>query len=341
MYITRFIGNMFFFLFYILILFWAGMRRLVNEKASVPMTLMYITAILLCVQLIFQTFIVAVSGELPKTAIRDSITAILSYSIPLIMFSFIPNVIRWIPSGSVRKHKTIPILPCDPKASKHDIHYAMDMSIIQCYTSGRFYQNVSLYTLFYIFTTALLYPLDPSLSTFIRGDLQKLKHRNDIKKPAAMLQNTLEKLFYAALYHASVILTVSVSAISITGMPYPYNSAGSAYNHGLLFAFLLPLGKLLIEFKYRSDEMDFYGVFYDTFMTFFRIMIPLIFVTKIEQIKQLLGFIMFFDPTHPIPTWMVYVFILVVLLIFTMIIRQIAPSSDPSPKTSPSESQIE
>lgn len=246
-----------------------------------------------------------------------------------------------VPSKFVRKHAPVPILPTSKQLNK--IHYSFDLSIIQCYTSGRFYQNVLLYAVLYLFTTGLLYEVDPSLTKFIRGDFAALTHRNDIKQPAAVFQGEFEKLMYAILYHVCVLCTISISALSITGMPPPYNSSSSTFNHGLLFAFLLPLGKLLVEFKYRYNEMDFYGVFYDVFGTFFRIMFPLLLVTKMNQISSLISFFMFFDPSHTLPNWIVYIIVLVGILIIAMILRQIIPTRQLSHHTSkhPSDSQIE
>jgi divalent metal cation (Fe/Co/Zn/Cd) transporter len=104
MFLTRFIGNVFFFIFYFLIILWAGIRRLVNEDANIPGTLLYIATILISLQSIFLLYLNAVSGELPMTALKDSITTVLSYWVPLVIFSYLPNCINLIPSDSVRIH---------------------------------------------------------------------------------------------------------------------------------------------------------------------------------------------------------------------------------------------
>jgi hypothetical protein len=136
-YLTRFLGNVFFFLFYILIILWAGMRKLSNDNVSIPITLSYILLILTLIQGIFITYIGAISGKIPDSSIKDSITAVLSIFIPLLIIGFSPNVLNLIPSGFVRRHKDIPILP--QSTTTQGNKYSMDFSTIGCYTSGRFW----------------------------------------------------------------------------------------------------------------------------------------------------------------------------------------------------------
>ena len=83
------------------------------------------------------SYIGAVSGEVPENGPKDSITAVLSVMLPLIIIGFSPNIINLIPSGFVRKHKDVPILP-ESTATK-GLKYSMDFSTISCYTSGRFW----------------------------------------------------------------------------------------------------------------------------------------------------------------------------------------------------------
>lgn len=103
-FITRFIGNMFFFIFYFLIILWAGIRRLVNEDANIPGSLLYIGTILVSIQVIFLLYLNATSGSVSSDAVVDSITTVLSYWLPLAMFSYLPNIINLIPSYLVRIH---------------------------------------------------------------------------------------------------------------------------------------------------------------------------------------------------------------------------------------------
>lgn len=331
MYITRFIGNMFFFIFYTVLLLWAGMRRLVNDKCSIPMILSYMSTILLSVQLIFLFYISAISGELPSSAITDSLTAILSYMVPLLLFSFTPSIFDMIPSSFVRQYLDIPLLAEKPVTSD-SIQYSTDLSIMKCYTSGEFFKNSIMFAVLYAFFTYAFYPLDPTLTKFTRSDVESLKHRKDVPKPPSLNQSMTEKHIQASLYHIITIFTVCISAISITGMPKGYNDPNKAFYHALLFACVLPLGKLLIEFKYASQFMNFYSVFYDFIFTILRIMIPITIVTRFEDIKGMIAYFIYMDSTKPIPSWMIYTGIIITTLLLTLLLRVSHPAKDSDTK---------
>ena len=324
-YVTRFLGNVFFFLFYLIIVFWAGMRKLSNDNVSTPITLSYILMILLFVQVIFMSYVGSVSGKIPETGLKDSVSVVLSTMIPLLIISFSPNFVNLIPSGFVRRHKDIPILPESP--APKGLKYSMDFSTIGCYTSGRFWQNSFLFILMYVFLTFAFTPLDPTLTTFVRSDKENLKHRDDLKQPAIFNQSFVQKGGLALVYHAVVALVIIISSVSITGMPKPYNNSTQMFNSALLFSFLLPLGKLLIDFKYRADDgtMDFYGSFWDYFGTIFRIMIPISILTYLNRINSIISFILYFDSNKPIPKWLLYLTIILLFLAFALIMRSITP----------------
>jgi hypothetical protein len=122
MFITRFLGNFFFALFYVLIIMWAGMRKIVNDQCSIPIVLSYIGFILFALQGIFLFYVKAVSGEFPETGAADSIRCVLSYGIPLVIFGFSPNLLYKLLNGveAVRRHKAVPILPT-PETSDEPI----------------------------------------------------------------------------------------------------------------------------------------------------------------------------------------------------------------------------
>lgn len=328
MYITRFLGNVALFIFYFSLMMWAGARKLVNENSSIPMNILYITFMFILVQVILLTYLTAVSGEFPESGVKDSSSVVLGYMIPLILFSFIPNLTSLIPSDFVRRHQQVPILPTN--SNTNPIQYSFDLDILNTYLKGRFWQNSAFFVVLYIFFTYAFYPLDPSITTFIRDDLKKLQHRADIQKPAAFYQSATEKLFNAIVYHGLTMLIVIISSISITALPKPYDKPSGMFNNALLFSSLLAFGKFIVELKYRSNEMDFYGTFYDLLFTILRIMIPIGILTNMDRVMQLLSFLIYFDSNHALPEWMTYTFVAGLCLLLICIVRATHPPSQQS-----------
>jgi hypothetical protein len=171
-------------------------------------------------------------------------------------------------------------------------------------------------------------PLDPAFSKFIRGDYDQLKHRKDIKQPAARAQSFFEKGTYGLLYHALVVLTVIVSSVTILTLPKPYASGIQAQNHAFFFASLLPLGKLLISLKYMSKDLDFYGPFWDFILTIIRITLPMTILTKLDTVNSFLSYLLYFDSSKPLPNWITYSVITLFILIFALIIRAVTPNKN-------------
>lgn len=110
-YITRFIGNTTLFIVYSMIILWSGLRRFSNDNVSIPNTLLYMFFILTMFQVLLLSYMFAVSGNVPMIPLLQSMNTVIFYMIPLCIIAFMPNIIQLIPSGSVRKHKDIPILP--------------------------------------------------------------------------------------------------------------------------------------------------------------------------------------------------------------------------------------
>ena len=133
------------------------------------------------------------------------------------------------------------------------------------------------------------------------------------------------------MYHALVVLLCIVSSVSITGMPSPYNSSTQMMNSASFLAFIVPTIKLLIELKYRSEELDFYGVFYDYFATIVRIMLPITIVGYASKISSILSFLIYFDTNKPLPKWLFYTIILLSCLTMVFIIRSFTPSKPEEP----------
>lgn len=138
-------------------------------------------------------------------------------------------------------------------------------------------------------------------------------------RPPAIDQEQLEKLTYAITYHVLVMLVVIISSVTMISQPT------RAFNHSLFFSVMLPIGKLLIDLKYRSATLDFYGPFYDFFTTILRIMIPMTILTQMQSIQSTLSYIVHFDSNKPLPSWMVYSVIAAGILVFAIVTRSFSP----------------
>ena len=275
---------------------------------------------------------------------NDSISAVLSYMLPILIISASPNIIQLIPSEFVRRNKDITILPQSETPS--NVRYSFDMSTLVCYRSGTFWQNTLLFIILYIFATILLQPLDPTMTQFIRSDIiarqtsiamdspQSFDLDETQKKLSASMNvlsnikiDSLTQILGSSSYHIVTALLIIISCISITGMPKPYNNVQNMFNNGIFLSVFLPIGKLLIDFKYRTQYMDFYGSFFDVIGTIVRILLPLYVIKNIDSIRAFLSFLIHFNSDTPLPTWALFTIIILLCVVFTMVLRTLHPRS--------------
>ena len=310
-FVTRFLGNLGFFLFYIGILLWTGLRRLLNPNVSLPVTISYMAFMIIAIQILMLSYSTAKSGEFPEKGVEGSTSVLLTYIIPLIIYAILPSFSNLIPYEFIKKHKQVPILPA--YSSGENIQYKMAFDTIGCLTSGPFYTYSLIYALLYMGIAILFSPLDATISSFIRPDLLKAMKKNVTNKESykninfeALNPDGFKKYGMAFIYHITTILIICISSISIFSLPAPYNNGNAVFNTALPFAILLPIGKMLFDIKYNYKTMEFFSQFWDIIITPIRILVPLAGIVYFNQIGEILSYIANFDVDIPVPQWMLF-----------------------------------